>query len=295
MLQKIPKILYKTSIILCVSVFIVYGLYLYSPSSITKVKDFFSGSYTQEKLQSLGKEISNSGKLILKNGIARSHLTYTGTFSFTNAERSKAGLKIFTSNNVLNAVAQRRVNDMFAKQYFEHVSPTGDSASSEADEVGYTYISIGENIALGNFSDDEALVLAWMNSPGHRANILNTKFQELGVAVGKGMYEGKETWIAVQVFGKPLSACPGTNQALKAQIDRHESTVAENQRTLDNLKRELDRMRTDERSDRSEYNQKVDIYNTLVSETNSLVETVKSEIAQYNVTVRAFNTCLEAD
>ena len=66
---------------------------------------------------------------------------------------------------------------------------------------------------------------AWMNSPGHRANILNPHFQEIGVAVGKGMYEGHETWIAVQSFGMPLSACPASDANLKIKIDANNGMI----------------------------------------------------------------------
>ena len=55
-----------------------------------------------------------------------------------------------------------------------------------------------------------------MNSPGHRANILNGKFTQIGVAVGRGTFEDHEVWIGVQVFARPLSDCPQPNAALKA-------------------------------------------------------------------------------
>ncbi len=274
---------------------VFFGVSHYYPETFSSVKDFFTSGESQKTLKELGKEISNSGKLILSGAMSpQSHLTSAGTFSFTNVERTKAGLKVFSPSTKLNIVAQGRLNDMFTNQYFEHVSPTGGSASVEADKAHYEYISIGENIALGNFTDDAALVLAWMNSPGHRANILNSKFQELGVAVGRGMFEGKQTWIAVQIFGKPLSACPATDASLKAQIERDQSSLDANQELLTEKKQELDSMKNSSQVDRHEYNQKVDEYNTLVSETNDLIIKLKEEVTRYNVSVRAFNTCLDS-
>ncbi len=123
-------------------------------------------------------------------------LTIAGTIKWTNTERRNNGaLPPLAENSELDEIAALRLADMFKNQYFAHVSPTGSSAESVAKEVGYDYIALGENLALGDFSGDEDLVTAWMNSPGHRANILNTKYQEIGVAVKEGNYAGHSAWI----------------------------------------------------------------------------------------------------
>ena len=70
---------------------------------------------------------------------------------------------------------------------------------------------------MGNFKNDQDLVSAWLNSPGHRANILNTRFTEIGTAVLKGFYEGREVWMAVQEFGLPLSSCPNPDSKVKIE------------------------------------------------------------------------------
>ena len=57
-----------------------------------------------------------------------------------------------------------------------------------------------------------------MASPGHRANILNSRFIDIGVAVKEGEYQGKETWLAVQEFGEPLSDCPSPSTDLRFQL-----------------------------------------------------------------------------
>lgn len=137
---------------------------------------------------------------------------------WTNINRGDNGLPSLDENNTLDTIAAIRVADMFAKQYFDHYSPTGDNVSLEANANGYQYITIGENIALGNFGSSRDLVDAWMASPGHRANILNTSYMEIGVSAEQGMYQGNEVWIASEVFGEPLSKCTEPDGSLKQEI-----------------------------------------------------------------------------
>jgi prefoldin subunit 5 len=184
---------------------------------------------------------------------------------------------------------------MFAKGYFEHVSPEGQSASTVAEQYGYEYISIGENIALGNFENDQVLVDAWMNSPGHRANILNKKFTSLGVAVGKGIYKGKSTWIGVQIFARPLSLCTKIDETLKNQIDSENTEVSQLQTEITNLGVELQAMQKQGRYDRDVYNQKVDEYNALAKDINAKITNLKLDIATYNAQVRSFNSCISSE
>ena len=90
---------------------------------------------------------------------------------------------------------------MLEKQYFDHVSPTGEQASDLAENVGYHYKIIAENIGTGDFLNNQKIVDGWMQSPGHRENILSTEVREIGAAVLKGKMKGSVTYIAVQIFG----------------------------------------------------------------------------------------------
>ena len=99
--------------------------------------------------------------------------------------------------------------------------------SDLAEEVGYNYIVMGENLAYGDFKNDNALVQAWMDSPLHRANILNSKYSEIGLAVGKVNFKDKETWLAVQHFGKPLSGCPEIDYDNKLIIEENNLLIEE--------------------------------------------------------------------
>lgn len=291
-IEKNQKI-YKSLLFLSLLALACGFLFLYFKiPSIGSIKDFFKSGKSEAVIASIKKEIINSGKLISEGQYESVVLTKSGVFNFTNSERISNGLRALTSDRDLDRVAEARMKDMFAKQYFEHVSPSGDSASKEADKIGYEYISIGENIALGSFASDRALVDAWMNSPGHRANILHGTYTVLGIAVGKGMYQGKPAWIAVQIFGKPLSACPVVDKNLKDLIDRDSATVDSYQATLEIKKAELEKMES-QRGSRAEYNKAVEEYNDLVQKTNNLISEIKRNVALYNVSVNEFNACLE--
>src|SRR3972149_8112399 len=172
----------------------------------------------EDKVQEVRKEVNAPPPLQAKEESPQAFLTGEGGIKSTNIQREKNGLTTLSTNSLLNQSTQRKVKDMFSEQYFEHISPQGLDVSDLAENAGYKFILIGENLALGNFLNDEALVQAWMDSPGHRENILNSGYKEIGVAVLKGTYQGKTTWIAVQHFGKPLSDCPQPDTTLKQKI-----------------------------------------------------------------------------
>lgn len=97
-----------------------------------------------------------------------------------NQERAKAGLSALTTNSTLKAAADVRAQEIV--QSFSHTRPNGSSFSSVLQEHGISYRAAGENIAYGQRTPQE-VVTAWMNSPGHRANILNTNFGKVGIGV----------------------------------------------------------------------------------------------------------------
>ncbi len=119
-----------------------------------------------------------------------------------NADRVSNGLGTLTLNPTLVEVAQAKANDMAAKGYFAHTSPEGLDPWHWFQTVGYEYSLAGENLAV-DFSDSGDVERAWMNSPTHRDNILNTKFSEIGIATAQGIYQGRSTTFVVQVFGVP--------------------------------------------------------------------------------------------
>ncbi|RSD29494.1 sporulation protein [Mesobacillus subterraneus] len=98
----------------------------------------------------------------------------------TNEQRRKNGLPNLSPDTALSNVAQQKSNDMQAKNYFSHTSPTYGSPFDMMRDFGVTYNSAGENIAMGQQSAEE-VVNAWMNSEGHRKNILSPNFTHIGV------------------------------------------------------------------------------------------------------------------
>jgi len=125
--------------------------------------------------------------------------------SQTNGQRITNGnLGTLTTNALLTAAAQQKANDMAAKGYFAHNSPDGHTPWYWMDQVGYKFIYAGENLAV-NFTDSSDVTQAWMNSPGHRENILNGHYTEIGIATAQGTYEGNPTTFVVEMFGNPAS------------------------------------------------------------------------------------------
>jgi len=229
------------------------------------------------------------GALVAKVESNRSHLTVLGVFTGTNSERENNGEKPLLLDQKLNTVAELRMKDMFEKEYFEHVSPIGESASTVADDTKYEYVTIGENIALGNFEDTAVLVKAWMDSPGHRANILRPTYTHIGIAVAKGTYLGRSTWIAVQIFSKPLSECSIIDKTLKASIENQNQSIDSLKKQATDLEAQMQQLRDEKKWD--EHNQKVSEYNELAKTINDAVTSLKADIANYNMQVRAFNAC----
>jgi uncharacterized protein YkwD len=204
----------------------------------------------------------------------------------TNKQRAASGLVALAENTTLTRAAEAKANNMFLNQYFEHVSPTGIDPGALVAGYGYEYIITGENLILGNFKDEADMVQAWMNSPGHRANILNVSYSEIGVAVIKGDYKGEQVWIAVQEFGLPLSACQKPDENEKEKIENDKSILDELGASLDEKKIQIDNA-----SQTSYYNQLVDDYNEMVKRYNSMAEDLKSLVADYNGQVKIFNDC----
>jgi uncharacterized protein YkwD len=125
--------------------------------------------------------------------------------SLTNNQRAAAGLSALKENSLLSKAAGLKANDMFEKDYWAHFAPDGTSPWYFFGLVGYQYVWAGENLAK-DFSTSQGVVNAWMGSAGHKANILNSNFSEIGLAVVNGNLSGEDTTLVVQLFGKPTSS-----------------------------------------------------------------------------------------
>lgn len=290
------KALRNLIIIGVVLVFAGGGYWYFRNSFSLPLQDIvsFENSVQKSVLSEVTKDISAPPplKVAKKPPIAQTTaLTNAGVIRETNDARAQNGnLPALNENPTLDDVATLRLDDMFAKQYFAHVAPgTGDSAITVAKTVGYVYLALGENLALGNFTGDKDVVTAWMNSPGHRANILNTHYTQIGVAERKGMFQGSNEWIAVQIFGKPASDCPAPDASLKANIDASEAQLTQMNADLQAKKAAIDAMQPQYGE---AYNQKVSEYNAEAGQYNTLAAEMKTAIAQYNAEVQTFNQCI---
>ena len=141
-----------------------------------------------------GSHGSNTAQHSDSDSIAHGNLTAVETeipsqaeavLNIVNAERSKNGLKALTLSSKLTAIATEKSKDMAVNHYFSHTSPTYGSPFQMLQSYGVSYRTAGENIAAGQRTPDEVMQ-SWLNSSGHRANILNPNYTELGVGYYKG-------------------------------------------------------------------------------------------------------------
>ncbi len=119
----------------------------------------------------------------------------------TNQQRAALGLPPLKRNATLEDQANRYACEMIYYDFFDHVNPTtGSTLDVRAAEFGYQYLKIGENLAAGQRSPED-VVEDWMGSPGHRENIVDPEFTEIGIGIRQG---GQHEYYWVQEFGSPF-------------------------------------------------------------------------------------------
>ncbi len=216
-------------------------------------------------------------------------LTIKGIIEETNRHREMYDISSLQEDFGLNEIAQIKLTKMFDEQYFAHVSPGGVGVSDIADSVGYAYLLIGDNLARGDYRDDLDVVGAWMDSPGHRRNILEERYERIGVAARKDYYKDREEWIAVQVFAMPSSACPEIDKNLldkieeqKRELERIEERRIEIQHEIDTVPRGSE-----------EHIAKVEEYNSTLMLYNEKVRELDVMINDYNNQIRIREECIK--
>ncbi len=133
---------------------------------------------------------------------AETPITANDLVMLTNNEREHAGLYPLTVNSKLTRAAEEKAKDMITEDYFSHTTPMGKPFYFWIREEGYEYKSAGENLAI-SFVNEQDLMDAWMKSVTHRENILDKQYNEIGIAVLTGEFQGKETIVVAQLFGEP--------------------------------------------------------------------------------------------
>jgi len=154
-------------------------------------------------------------------------ITKTALIDSTNEERVFSGISSLKENAKLDEAAYLKASDMIEKDYFSHQSPEGISPWYWFNKVGYNYKFAGENLAIG-FLDSKEVHQAWMASPSHQKNLLNPNYQETGIAVLKGDFQGSEVVVAVQLFGTPQApvVTPQVPIPGKEEISEGEKEIA---------------------------------------------------------------------
>lgn len=136
------------------------------------------------------------------------NITIDQLLSVTNDKRRANSLPPLNINAQLSTAAGNKANDMFAQNYWAHISPTGTTPWVFIKAAGYNYVYAGENLAKG-FSTATDAVNAWMESPEHRENELSPNYQDVGFAVKTGKLKGEDTVLIVEEFGgKTLAQIP---------------------------------------------------------------------------------------
>lgn len=262
-------------------------------SSVSSTSITSTAVATKTVAKKIVEEIKNIPVVALKDTTVTytqvpASLTPEETLASTNAQRYRGGLTLLENNPTLTTIALKKAQDMITYDYFAHESPSGKTIGDLAKDAGYGYLTVGENLAFGDFKNGAALVDAWMNSPGHRANIMNTSYTEIGIAVVRGVIGGQEGWVAVQEFGLPENVCPvpdtktyATLEELHIQINALDTELTQKKKKIESTSR------------------KDPLYDTLVSEYNESI-TSRNDLAalytlaakRYNTLVEEFNTCV---
>lgn len=134
-----------------------------------------------------------------------SDLTIDNILQAVNHERGIRNLPLLNTNFKLGSAAQSKSEDMMARHYFAHIDPDGNYIWKKIVAVGYTpYLQLGENLAI-EFYNTDSLVAAWMNSPTHRANVLNEGFADQGMGMALGNVQNGDYYSAItNTFGTLL-------------------------------------------------------------------------------------------
>lgn len=166
-------------------------------------------------------------------------ISVSKVLELVNQKRLEANLAPLTLSNELSQAATAKANDMYGKNYWAHISPTGATPWVFINNAGYQYLYAGENLAR-NFNTSREVVDAWMSSPTHRANILKSEYKDIGLAVVNGRLNGEETTLVVEEFGTrtaPIADAkppiiPATAIA-QAQNQLAGTTTADNQQKIE--------------------------------------------------------------
>lgn len=144
--------------------------------------------------------ISNTDPALVESAaVSTAPITPNSLEALVNSERTNAGKQPLITDSTLRTSACAKADHMLSQDYWAHTPPDGVTPWTFIEKAGYRYTTAGENLAK-SYPDDASLVVAWMNSPSHRENVLGD-FKEQGICQKTGTLQGKPTTVTVQHVG----------------------------------------------------------------------------------------------
>lgn len=239
-------------------------------------------------------------------GIISEKLNASDIVKLTNEYRISLGLPPLLENFQLTHAAEYRANDMIRNSYYAHVNPvTGENPGDAITQANYQFRTYAENIAMGNFQSNRHIVDGWINSPGHRANIVNPDIREIGVAIVKDNTTplGRPSvYYGVQLFASPMPDCSPPSEAdmallqdMQRKNDDIWRRVDDRRREIDVLKNRIDRETNTATRNRliTDYNRQVGAFNSLAAEAKGMQESLKLVVHSYNDKINQYNICMQ--
>jgi uncharacterized protein YkwD len=253
----------------------------------------FAFVYPKNKKQVVDQTASIANAASEKNtstgneAVDRLPLTPANIVWYANQYRIQHHLPTLTQRRALNESAKAKTTNMILYQYFDHTQPGSNIGFDHfIDDQKYAFIKIGENLAMGDFSTSKEVVDAWMRSPTHRANILDTTYTEIGVSIQEGIFKGKQVVFITQHFGKPRKSCPSIDQSLKTSIGTLTDSIKKVQDEISQKQNVL------ENANGTPDGAFIDAYNALVTTYNASASQLGELVQKYNAQVKAFDTCI---
>lgn len=166
--------------------------------------------------------VSVGTSFVIHRTVLGANVTANVLVDLTNESRIAFNQAPLARNGTLDSAAQLKAEDMVRGGYFSHNSPTGITPWYWFQQAGYLFLYAGENLAI-NFTDATAVRNAWLASPTHRANLLDVRFKEIGMATLQGIYKDSPTIYVVQMFGTPATP----KVAAAAPVQHEQETALE--------------------------------------------------------------------
>jgi uncharacterized protein YkwD len=163
--------------------------------------------------------VSYSSSFFMNKTVLGASIASSVLIDLTNENRVAEHTSPLVKNTLLEQAATLKGEDMVRLGYFAHNSPEGITPWYWFRKVGYTFLYAGENLAV-NFTESADVEEGWLTSPSHRANLLNPKFKEIGIATIEGVYEGNPTVFVVQMFGTPGNLIPQVVASSSSKVVR---------------------------------------------------------------------------